>query len=220
MAQKLHSPSVAPGTPMRFAKVQCFLSRWIAKMSPSGDGRTRRPSSSLPAFSHGVQRGDQASSTSSASAVRVVVRHDRSEIAIGLLLLDPSQEWLEQRRLPQSRDRRVVLRQVGVAEDGVDLLVTWPAQWRPVLGLAALLFRFEVMKRQQVRRDLPAAQFACLPVHVGHGMHRRLTNRKRHRWRTEPPARIVTSAHRTHRALCHRCPSVRIEPIGPHCSSR
>jgi hypothetical protein len=63
------------------------------------------------------------------------------EVPIGLLLPDPPQKALQRGRLPEGLNRVVELRQVGIRERCVELLVARLAQRRAILGLATFLPR-------------------------------------------------------------------------------
>src|SRR5688572_238718 len=90
--------------------------------------------------------------------LRVTVRRDRAEVAVGLLLRDPFQERLERLGLPQGREVVVELREFLVRERRVDLLVARLAQRGLVRVLAAFGFGFEVVLRDQPAGNVAAAQ--------------------------------------------------------------
>src|SRR3954447_13607858 len=92
--------------------------------------------------------------------VRVLFSADGFEVSVGGLPADPLEERLEQRCRAQRLKTVVDTGEIGVAVGRVDLLVARLAQRRAVLGLAALLARLEVMKRDQVRGDRALAQRA------------------------------------------------------------
>ena len=81
------------------------------------------------------------------------IARDCPEIPVRLLFSDPLQKWLKLRRFAERFERGVHPRQVVVRECRVDLLVTRLAQRHAVIGLAALLFREQVMKGDQMLGD-------------------------------------------------------------------
>jgi len=90
--------------------------------------------------------------------VGVCVGKDRPEVPTGVLLPDPLQKRLQRDRLAEGLDRVVELGEVVVRKRRVKLLMARLAEWRAVLGLAALLHGLEVMLRDQVSRNVSLAE--------------------------------------------------------------
>jgi hypothetical protein len=88
------------------------------------------------------------------------------KIPIRTLLANPLQKRVQQRRITQGFDAVIPPRQIPVPERRVHLLMTRLAQRRAMLGFAALLPGFEMMLRDQARRDFSLAQLACDPLGV------------------------------------------------------
>jgi hypothetical protein len=82
----------------------------------------------------------------------MLVGHDRAEGSVGPLLADPFEEALELRGCLQLLNRTVQRGQFGVGEHGMNLVVAGLAHGDAVLGLAAFLYRLEVMQGDQLRR--------------------------------------------------------------------
>ena len=101
-----------------------------------------------------------------AAAVWVGVGRGGAEVPIRLLLADPLEERLQQRRIAKCGEVGVAARQVRVRKRGVNLLVARPAKRSAVLGLAALLARREVVLRDETLGHESAAQLTALNVDV------------------------------------------------------
>jgi len=98
--------------------------------------------------------------------MRMFPRPDRSKIPIRTLLPDPFEKGCQRRRRAQRFDAVVHARELGIPEHRVHLLVTRFAQRRAVLGLAAFLFRAEMVLRDQPRRDLALTELTGDPLLV------------------------------------------------------
>ena len=85
------------------------------------------------------------------------VRRVRAKIPPRLLLPDPFEERLQQRRKPQLIERGVKAGEVAVGEGGVQLLVARFAERRAISRGAALLPRRQMMQRDQPPRNLALA---------------------------------------------------------------
>ena len=88
------------------------------------------------------------------------------KISTRTLLANPLQEGFQQRRTTQRLDAAIPARQIRVPERRVHLLMTRLAKRRAMLGFAALLPGFEMMLRNQARRDFSLAQLAGDPLIV------------------------------------------------------
>jgi len=91
------------------------------------------------------------------------------EVAVGTLLLDPAEEGLEFFGLAEEVERVEALVEFLVGVGGVELFVAGFAEGDAVLGLAASLFGFEVVERDEAGGDEARAEGAGLGL-VGVGV--------------------------------------------------
>jgi len=89
---------------------------------------------------------------------RVIAGDQRAKITIRFLLANPLQEGLKLGSLTQQIDAIIRAGEVGIGIGRVKLLVAGFAEWRAMLGFAALLSWSQVMQRNEAARDLAVTQ--------------------------------------------------------------
>jgi hypothetical protein len=87
-----------------------------------------------------------------------------AEIAGGFLFADPLEEWLKLRGGAERVDTRIDVGQLGIGEEGVELLVAGLAEGGAMLGLAAFLLGGEMVQGDQIRRHMALAEGTLRPV--------------------------------------------------------